>query len=177
MPIFQSTPPARGATVGDPDALQLVPISIHAPREGGDRRLCGWNALQTLHFNPRPPRGGRQSGVISSPSGTGFQSTPPARGATFKAMETLLYNYKFQSTPPARGATHQVSGSAGMLPHFNPRPPRGGRLMPSCNRRATCAFQSTPPARGATFAIPPVPNPRKNFNPRPPRGGRPARRP
>ena len=34
--IFQSTPPARGATVADQMQDQSSSISIHAPREGGD---------------------------------------------------------------------------------------------------------------------------------------------
>ena len=35
-PIFQSTPPARGATIIDQDPGSILYISIHAPREGGD---------------------------------------------------------------------------------------------------------------------------------------------
>ena len=35
---FQSTPPARGATANAAVMLRLGVISIHAPREGGDRR-------------------------------------------------------------------------------------------------------------------------------------------
>ena len=34
--LFQSTPPARGATGYQYEDLRLVVISIHAPREGGD---------------------------------------------------------------------------------------------------------------------------------------------
>ena len=34
--IFQSTPPARGATVVVTACQQGIQISIHAPREGGD---------------------------------------------------------------------------------------------------------------------------------------------
>ena len=57
--VFQSTPPARGATIFV-DYVQLItPISIHAPREGGDKYSSGVN-LRFFHFNPRPPRGGRQ---------------------------------------------------------------------------------------------------------------------
>ena len=37
IPIFQSTPPARGATLELWDLVALGRISIHAPREGGDR--------------------------------------------------------------------------------------------------------------------------------------------
>ena len=34
--IFQSTPPARGATTFDIQVDDITGISIHAPREGGD---------------------------------------------------------------------------------------------------------------------------------------------
>ena len=56
---FQSTPPARGATASATAAAQSAEISIHAPREGGDdyRRF---DTDGDYHFNPRPPRGGRQ---------------------------------------------------------------------------------------------------------------------
>ncbi len=37
-PRFQSTPPARGATGLRRDDVSLFPISIHAPREGGDSK-------------------------------------------------------------------------------------------------------------------------------------------
>lgn len=33
----------------------------------------------------------------------------------------------FQSTPPARGATYGTAMSTGRASHFNPRPPRGGK--------------------------------------------------
>ena len=38
---FQSTPPARGATISCPGRAAGVLISIHAPREGGDRDFSG----------------------------------------------------------------------------------------------------------------------------------------
>ena len=37
QPTFQSTPPARGATYNDDLTKYADFISIHAPREGGDR--------------------------------------------------------------------------------------------------------------------------------------------
>ena len=36
--IFQSTPPARGATGRAVEIPATTMISIHAPREGGDKR-------------------------------------------------------------------------------------------------------------------------------------------
>ena len=57
--LFQSTPPARGATVADQMQDQSASISIHAPREGGDLWFLSLAAASSV-----------------------FQSTPPARGAT-----------------------------------------------------------------------------------------------
>ena len=57
--VFQSTPPARGAT--------SAYHSIHS---------------STFNFNPRPPRGGRLKTAITFHRTREFQSTPPARGAT-----------------------------------------------------------------------------------------------
>ena len=78
--LFQSTPPARGATSSGRAAISFAAISIHAPREGGDHiaQNGGYNRFISIHapreggdnrkaveqgkeqyFNPRPPRGGR----------------------------------------------------------------------------------------------------------------------
>ena len=80
-----------------------------------------------------------------------FQSTPPARGATTN-LSLAVYALIFQSTPPARGATscgaelyRKRTGISIHAPReggdydaqrpfpqggdFNPRPPRGGRLL------------------------------------------------
>ena len=123
---FQSTPPARGATIIAIGVPKLFYISIHAPREGGDDALLR-GAPVPRYFNPRPPRGGR----------------PLFDHQLFGTLE-------FQSTPPARGATPSGAHRLCVPHHFNPRPPRGGRLYlwPLC--LPAWAFQSTPPARGAT---------------------------
>ena len=56
--VFQSTPPARGATYVCILPRQGGAISIHAPREGGDAAVFTV-AVALTNFNPRPPRGGR----------------------------------------------------------------------------------------------------------------------
>ena len=81
--IFQSTPPARGATAPADDFCEIEDISIHAPREGGDP-------------------GNRQISSVR----VRFQSTPPARGATSYSSAVSTPYSLFQSTPPARGATN-----------------------------------------------------------------------
>ena len=57
--------------------------------------------------------------------------------------------------------------------NFNPRPPRGERLLPAGCRDTGCQFQSTPSARRATQTHGVLrPLPFVDFNPRPPRGER-----
>ncbi len=148
--VFQSTRPARGATV--------------------DVRY--YKAL-ILHFNPRAPRGARLSDAAFLPRPGRFQSTRPARGAT-KIFRRTAAHSKFQSTRPARGATPKTwyaynddgisihaprEGRDGArqfktrrYQHFNPRAPRGARLAEFCMKNLGLKiFQSTRPARGATM--------------------------
>ena len=84
---FQSTPPARGATMFLRRGSRHFLISIHAPREGGDT-FPGFRTLAS----------------------SAFQSTPPARGATI-LWPLCLPVWAFQSTPPARGATCFCAGA------------------------------------------------------------------
>ena len=78
---FQSTPPARGATMVRHHYHRSLLISIHAPREGGDA----------------PP-------VLGAPSGT-ISIHAPREGGDTVEMERFNTPLTFQSTPPARGAT------------------------------------------------------------------------
>ena len=99
--IFQSTPPARGATgLGFflyPDEL----ISIHAPREGGDQTVIKGKITDVIsihapreggdsnryqrknyrcHFNPRPPRGGRPVFMAALLTNLGISIHAPREG-------------------------------------------------------------------------------------------------
>ncbi len=80
-------------------------------------------------FNPRAPRGARPSASQWSPMARMFQSTRPARGATFRRVSTRIH---------ASVSIHA---------------PRAGRDgAESAAKRSRSRFQSTRPARGATFA-------------------------
>ena len=147
--IFQSTPPARGATL-----------------------VLGWLWRDFEYFNPRPPRGGRPPGAptpigtfgisIHAPREGGdvfflgklpqhcrFQSTPPARGATADTV-TANKSILFQSTPPARGATMMFRPLAQLMWISIHAPREGGDGDDPAGRLGDVVFQSTPPARGAT---------------------------
>ena len=148
--LFQSTLPARGATENQFEDIEIVQISIHAPREGSDYTECGVRC-----------------------TAVGFQSTLPARGATWSPLSPLvtvnlisihapregsdsqcrcnliLHRRQFQSTLPARGATLLHCG-VGRLSYISIHAPREGSDVSA----AIFIFTST------------------NFNPRSPRGER-----
>ena len=79
---FNPRPPRGGRPVGNESVSVGGGISIHAPREGGDSAEAESRAAQN-HFNPRPPRGGRQGDQGRRRCAVLFQSTSPARGATY----------------------------------------------------------------------------------------------
>ena len=127
--LFQSTPPARGATTYRRHDDYMAYISIHAPREGGDM------GLPFLVDNDIK-----------------FQSTPPARGATELWLESLRQGCISIHAPREGGDTGATS-AAGIKSNFNPRPPRGGRHTRCASLICQYQFQSTPPARGATNTL------------------------
>ena len=147
---FQSTPPARGATLPVPGGIPVLVISIHAPREGGDELLdsvAGRAAYISIHA---PREGGDFNVSKIKPTIELFQSTPPARGATWSRLLSENFYRRFQSTPPARGATRacQPERANRIISIHAPREGGDVCLWPLC--LPIWAFQSTPPARGAT---------------------------
>ena len=85
---FQSTPPARGATPKYRIIPTNTPISIHAPREGGDVVLQTLQAL-LLDFNPRPPRGGRRHRRGHRPADTMISIHAPREGGDTVVLRHL----------------------------------------------------------------------------------------
>src|SRR5690606_27120510 len=88
--LFQSTHPARGATMPCKPTTRFVRVSIHAPRTGCDLSL----AVRYVATHE-------------------FQSTHPARGATPTFRLTSFYLDRFnprtphgvrRSSPPSEGA-------------------------------------------------------------------------
>ena len=168
---FQSTLPARGATKTIRiDFLRKV-ISIHAPREGSDVFLNLFSCTY-IDFNPRSPRGERQSTEGIMINLMKFQSTLPARGATECAPRGGLRPYYFNPRSPRGERRPATVRESRRSRNFNPRSPRGER--PKRGKTEGCGeeFQSTLPARGAT----PIASIRaaihSHFNPRSPRGER-----
>ena len=104
MGSFQSTPPARGATVSAPSVAIFFVFQSTPPARGATALRA---ALASV-------------GVISI-------HAPREGGDPERRFQPCLQP-KFQSTPPARGATRRQGRLYRRRVHFNPRPPRGGRL-------------------------------------------------
>ena len=123
---FQSTRPARGATVSF--GMEFNPTSNFNPRAPRGARPCprrSWNSLR-CHFNPRAPRGARPLGLYYKPDCGSFQSTRPARGATCFGAVVLRVLINFNPRAP-RGARPPNGTKNKANKHFNPRAPRGAR--------------------------------------------------
>ena len=128
--IFQSTLPARGATetwqyahtrrryfnprslhgerpyAARQTALELL-ISIHAPCTGSDIFICPCPLYKPISIHA--PCTGSDATLPHAYRQPRFQSTLPARGATFHELVVVQF-VKFQSTLPARGATSPADG-------------------------------------------------------------------
>ena len=148
---FQSTPPARGATMPSLHTAVKLAISIHAPREGGDHTKY-YNAIFFCISIHAPREGGDPVEGIFLSRKVEFQSTPPARGAT-DIPDATAWTVQFQSTPPARGATVIQRMYAGLHQFQSTPPARGATHVEDISSREL-EFQSTPPARGATMGGP-----------------------
>ena len=153
MEKFQSTHPARGATLtADPNRILHFFISIHAPREGCDRHA--------LRFSRSLSR---------------FQSTHPARGATTRGLSFCSIKPDFNPRTP-RGVRQRPPSWTTRVYNFNPRTPRGVRLTWIMLKIAIAIFQSTHPARGATrYTVKKAPLVGKFQSTHPARGATPMR--
>ena len=170
-------------------------ISIHAPREGCDGPESG-AYLAYLNISIHAPREGCdatrwQTGVRKSL----FQSTHPARGATFDgfiddtinsisihapregcdqlSLFIFILPCVFQSTHPARGATPSLTVFESIEADFNPRTPRGVRHLLCAPLPGTWHISIHAPREGCDVSgakrrIQAI----LHFNPRTPRGVR-----
>ena len=151
--------------------------------------------MQVQNFYPRPPRGGRRHHEHGRQHTDRFLSTPSARRATFRFMQSRT------SWPISIHALREegdvwVMWSSQQQSDFYPRPPRGGRQNLSRNGTGQGDFYPRPPRGGRrTKLVEPLDHPEIsihalreegderpagpypdacNFYPRPPRGGRPC---
>ena len=124
-------------------------------------------------LNPRSPHGERPVQCDCCCFGLRFQSTLPARGATYSFLAASRHS-SISIHAPRTGSDILLFSSKSAFFYFNPRSPHGERrIHTSAHLQANSKFQSTLPARGATTKH--MAHRRKfpYFNPRSPHGERP----
>ena len=214
MTGFQPTLPARGATRIRHAALEQVDfnprsprgerparvrngpreikISTHAPREGSDSSAARYRC--SFSISTHAPREGSDRCIRTpAPTGTVFQPTLPARGATLRPPRCSTPS-EFQPTLPARGATMDgdaLFGDGGISTHapregsdfllvghhprvvyFNPRSPRGERPLTLYEADLITWISTHAPREGSDHRLRRTHPAPQYFNPRSPRGER-----
>ena len=108
---FQPTPPARGATLPRLPVEDVVLVSTHAPRAGGDPRRRR-RARSATGFNPRPPRGGRPGSGPPRPAGRRFNPRPPRGGRLAVVPEPDHGLFVSTHAPRAGDDSHRQSSAS-----------------------------------------------------------------
>ena len=190
---FNPRPPCGGRPRQTTSSPARFGISIHVPRVEDDSTRGRARELG-FYFNPRPPCGGRPIVDCINQANATFQSTSPVWRTTSKKTGADKSEFISIHVPRVEDDKNQ-KGSGTPLPHFNPRPPCGGRReLKEAERRQNELFQSTSPvwrttqkrncppkAKEISIHVPRVEDDldgrtrdgsRCHFNPRPPCGGR-----
>ena len=121
MPISIHAP-REGSDKYDPRWDSRNPISIHAPREGSDRRRHTHWPQQACHFYPRSPRGERPTAILAVCRSPQFLSTLPVRGATL-TVTLAEQSDAISIHAPREGSDPILPVSTVVSEHFYPRSP------------------------------------------------------
>ena len=170
--VFQSTLPARGATLPSwklpsvsrnfnprsphGERRRNVPVFLYSmlvhfnPRSPHGERLQKAVAFGTpTYFNPRSPHGERLSLLATFLPETNFNPRSP-HGERRKSDESKRGLRRISIHAPRTGSDRAAAQSVGADWHFNPRSPHGERRSAGERISHFPPFQSTLPARGAT---------------------------
>ena len=140
--------PRTGSDVQASGARIVRNISIHAPRTGSDTDATP-SLTSPCNFNPRSPHGERPSHVPNKNVRHRFQSTLPARGATY-ILQDIVDVSQISIHAPRTGSDPAASPLHRLPSNFNPRSPHGERHYGFQRHGERC----------------------RNFNPRSPHGER-----
>ena len=190
---FQSTLPARGAT-GEQVRLIHAPFYFNPRSPHGERRCRrAWRRRIQANFNPRSPHGERRAQTPRRSLNAIFQSTLPARGATWRRSREPGEGFISIHAPRTGSDSHIVAlrphdrisihaprtGSdwtccrwfAARM-HFNPRSPHGERRRRAHHRVDGHGISIHAPRTGSDPALRRRPDSGSYFNPRSPHGER-----
>ncbi len=169
--VFQSTLPARGATVRCRlDSYRSITFQSTLPARGATYLLHPMERFGN-YFNPRSPHGERRGTVRYHLLCRYFNPRSP-HGERHRAGCFPSWRIEFQSTLPARGATQLLNICAVRKVFQSTLPARGATVRCRLDSYRSITFQSTLPARGATYLLHPMERFGNYFNPRSPHGER-----
>ena len=103
-------------------------ISIHAPLAGRDLPPLLVEILIKSFQSTRPSRGATGAAFQSESRGV-ISIHAPLAGRDGHRQAAATGNLQFQSTRPSRGATRRIDNILFTADDFNPRAPRGARLV------------------------------------------------
>ena len=145
---FQSTLPARGATDLARPFVVNPAISIHAPRTGSDRCKIAQTQRQA-HFNPRSPHGERLDVLAQLLTYQPISIHAPRTGSD-PTEHCTIWALQISIHAPRTGSDVGESVTFTVTQKFQSTlPARGATLLLIVGMRHE-KFQSTLPARGAT---------------------------
>ena len=122
---FLSTLPARGATCRPESHNAVVPISIHAPREGSDAGAIGPHEAG-VDFYPRSPRGERRDGILAGRNRLVISIHAPREGSDLAAPVSDVMRDSISIHAPREGSDRAAAAFSLLLSIFlSPRPARG----------------------------------------------------
>ena len=133
------------------DIIVPLAISIHAPREGSDSGKIS-DKYSTENFNPRSPRGERLASACNASWSILISIHAPREGSDDTDWQYGLTRDGFQSTLPARGATWLASTAIPRLTDFNPRSPRGERRAGPLPRGDAAIISIHAPREGSDYS-------------------------
>ena len=145
-------------------------ISIHAPREGSD--FSHWTYSGRKDISIHAPREGSDGHQRAGYSPGKISIHAPREGSDSAAPAPVEYAEVFQSTLPARGATFYLQVLHFRNGDFNPRSPRGERLVAQGLFNDPDAISIHAPREGSDVSSSGGTSCRTYFNPRSPRGER-----
>ena len=143
--------PREGSDLGKHHQLIVGHISIHAPREGSDAREQARKAEPLRFQSTLPARGATWLRPLLMALLISFQSTLPARGATADYIDRVA-NTDISIHAPREGSDRSRTRSSTASRNFNPRSPRGERRKDEAMGRCAGYFNPRSP-RGERLSL------------------------
>ena len=154
-----------------PSASETISISIHAPREGSDRRRPWPPAPRAAFLSTLPARGATGVRVQGGISLQNFYPRSP-RGERRLYFGRTLGMTRISIHAPREGSDSPRGWGSGSPRYFYPRSPRGERRVQHARQQITDDISIHAPREGSDTALPRGPARSWNFYPRSPRGER-----